>query len=562
MWALLSGSWAHPLPGSNFILINELGVNYGINSFIEIFAQNGFQEEDEELDRLYLGILVLQPDVKHGRVKVIMAVDLTIIRTSRKNSSYFVLGKPDDLWITNKDEYYGSTLESSTAKRVFGRTSDWLKVADKAIKMVVLTCSTDSPITSVIRQNEIDTTPTTTPSATSSIPPAGIKVSPGKTNNHPFLNNEKNLLNYLIKNQLDIVILRGELANSKSCVLLDGLFHPRFLEVGRLTPFMTMNAESSGPTGRKSKSRCGSSLVRYQHLSFDSTSSSPGRSNSEYCPRVRTQINVQYDTKPSHTGIEGTCNFEDHSVYDRLTGEQFVASVSDGILDEDLNNDLAEMCGSFHDYRQDFAAVANKAVAFQAKRRKVWHVFEDETCPNDPFNTYKREQKRKVIKAVLLAGRYQSSKINVNDFTSNSDWINYIFNPASKESSRYNCLYCSEYSSEFKIKKSQRSNLSAKEGVLHDTVQRNHREIANHAKLSTHVRVMQLYEEKAVDMMKSLMQGDILRNEPLYYKITNNHMRDVVIIHTNSNTCNSCNTLYHLILAGSNFALCSQAELS
>ena len=36
MWFLLSGSWAHPLPGSNFILINELAVNYGLNSFIEL----------------------------------------------------------------------------------------------------------------------------------------------------------------------------------------------------------------------------------------------------------------------------------------------------------------------------------------------------------------------------------------------------------------------------------------------------------------------------------------------------------------------------------------------
>ena len=543
VWFLLSGSWAHPLPGSNFILINELAVNYGLNSFIELFSQNGFQEEDEELDQLYLGISILQPDVKHGRLKVIMAVDLTMIRTSRMNSSFFVLGNPDDLWITNRDEYYGSTLESSTDKRVFGRLADWLELKAKAIKMVILTCSKVAPITSVVGQNQIVPAAATTPSATSPVPEAGIKVRRGKTSVHPFLKNEKNLLNYLIKNQLDIVIMRGELANSKSCTLIDGLFPERLLEVGRLTPYLKINEESSGPTGRKSKSRCGSSLVRYQHLSFDSTNSSPGRSNSEYCPKVlKTLINEQqYDTKPSHTGIEGTCNFEDHSVYERFTGEQFVASVSqsDEILDEDLNNELAEMCGSMHDYRQDFASITNKALAFKAKRRKLWHVFDDETCPNDPFNTYKRQQKRNVVKAVMLIERYQSNKINVNDFTSNSDWIQYIFNPASKENSKYNCLYCSQYSNEFKIKKSQRSNLSAKEGVLHETVERNHREITNHAKLSTHRRVLQLYEEKAIDMQKSLMQGDIVRNEPLYFKITNNHMRLAFVIAKTKTSLNS-----------------------
>ena len=95
-----------------------------------------------------------------------------------------------------------------------------------------------------------------------------------------------------------------------------------------------------------------------------------------------------------------------------------------------------------------------------------------------------------MTKATILASTFQSRKINAIDFTDNSDWINYIFNPSSKESSTYNCIYCSTYSSssEFRIKKNARSNLSAKEGILRDTPEKNHKEIARHAKLPTHIR--------------------------------------------------------------------------
>ena len=364
--------WAHPLPGTNFVLLNEVAVNFGLRSYVEIFSQDGFL--NNSINDYYFGILVLQPDVQNGKVKVVSAVDLSRLRESPQNNQFFVLGDPEESWITNNADYYGSTLLSSTAKRVYGPTSDWLTVSSRTIKMIVLTSSRDSPITSTILQNQNPT------------------MSGGRQNVYPFLEREASLQEYLRKNQLDIIILRGQEANSASCRLIDGLFHPRYLEIGRLTPFLKVIASNSA-TEKKTQSRCGSSLVRYEHLSFESTDSSPGRSNVEYCPQVLRSTNQNSDTKPSHTGIEGTCNFEDYSVYEKLTGQQFINSVSQGILDEELNNELVEICGSLHDYRQNFAAVSNEVLAAAAKRRKIWHVFEDDTCPNDPFNEYKRQRK-------------------------------------------------------------------------------------------------------------------------------------------------------------------------
>ena len=133
--------WAHPLPGTNFVLLNEVAVNFGLRSYVEIFSQDGFL--NNSINDYYFGILVLQPDVQNGKVKVVSAVDLSRLRESPQNNQFFVLGDPEESWITNNADYYGSTLLSSTAKRVYGPTSDWLTVSSRTIKMIVLTSSRD-----------------------------------------------------------------------------------------------------------------------------------------------------------------------------------------------------------------------------------------------------------------------------------------------------------------------------------------------------------------------------------------------------------------------------------
>ena len=549
--------WAHAVPigyRPPFVVINEVGSNHGLNSFIEIYAQDGFN--DEILQRLHLGIVVLQPDVSNNKLRIIAAVDLAVLRDSPRDSQFFVIGNPEQQWISDEPNYYGSTLTAFPSKRVYGKLDQWLQVLETSMKMVILTCSSTSTVTSQVSANPTASTtmspsppapqqptqlPTPSTNLADGIPQTEVRVRKGSPIKYPALEEGSNLYQYLRDNQMDIVILRGMRANSDRNILVDGLFHPRYLTFGRLIPYFPINAQSSGPEN-KSVSRCKKVITTFHHLSFKGVDFSPGRSNMENCQQqgieITSEINHQIDTLSGDTCIEGTCDIEDHSTYDRLTSDQFIGSVTSAGLDDDLCTELAEICG-VDEYRQNFAAVSNEATAFASKRRKLWHIYEDKVCPNDPFLPYKRERKRHVAKAVILARQFQADKINSNDFIANADWIQYLFNPESKESSTYNCLYCSTYSAEFRIKESARSKLSAKEGVMNDNPDKNHRDITHHAKLPTHIKVMQLYQEKALAEAKSEMYADILRNEPTFFKVTNNHMR---LVFTLCKTKTSLNT--------------------
>ena len=159
--------WAHAVPigyRPPFVVINEVGSNHRLNSFIEIFAQDGFN--DEILQRLHFGIVVLQPDVSNNKLRIIAAIDLAVLRDSPRDSQFFVIGNPEQQWISDAPNYYGSTLIAFPSKRVYGKLDQWLQVLETSMKMVILTCSSTSTVTSQVSANPTAST-TMSPSPSS-----------------------------------------------------------------------------------------------------------------------------------------------------------------------------------------------------------------------------------------------------------------------------------------------------------------------------------------------------------------------------------------------------------
>ena len=111
---IISSLWAHPLAngragaGPAYIFINEIGSNLNCKSYLEFFHEGGF--DDEALLGLFLGILILQPDVRKKKNNIIAMFDLKIIRDLPKDTKFFVLGNPEDNWIPDAENYYGASF--------------------------------------------------------------------------------------------------------------------------------------------------------------------------------------------------------------------------------------------------------------------------------------------------------------------------------------------------------------------------------------------------------------------------------------------------------------------
>ena len=518
---LIASLWG---AGPAYLILNEIGANYGLSSYIELFGSDGLSPEI--LATLYFGIVVLEPRERRGGTYVVAVFDLVELRQSTlPGTKYFVLGDPSAEQTTGAQNYFGSSVStatptSRTSKRIFATLEEWLEVKENKLKMVILTCSTQSSITSQI--------PTQL-----NLPSRQIK---------PVLEKDKDvskLYDYVVSFQVDIVIMSGLKANRKSCAPLDKLYNEKYLKEGRLQPYKLVNEDNSG-LGGKTYERCGLTNNPFNHLAFYGGEPSPGKFNP--CSGGRWNLNSRSDdvvsTKPSSTDFDGTCYLsdncqngictpDDHDVFYQVTGEQFESIIQDP--DANQNNELTSVCGLMDEIRQDFASVSNMVKVGQAKRLKTWRNPESAICPGDPFLAMKRERERHIASAMIHIKKYQKDLFHEGDVLKYSSWFNYIFNPEKKETSTYNCYFCSKYSDhkDYQIQAEHKTALSVKEGVLMASAESNHNVLKHHRTTKTHMKIMQTYKEIELDEMKKKIQGDINQNEPIHYVVTNRHMRYV-----------------------------------
>ena len=425
--------------GPAYLLLNEIGANYGLSSYIELFGSDGLPPE--VLATLFFGIVVLEPRERRGGTYVVAVFDLVELRQpTLPRTKFFVLGDPSHEQTAGAQNYFGASVSTPTptsriSRRIFPDPQDWLAVKEKKLKMVILTCSTQSSITSQI--------------------PSQLRLPNRQV--MPLLEQDvSNLYDYIMAYQIDIVILSGKQANRQSCAALDNLYPRKYLNDGRLKPYKIVNNDNSG-LGGKTYERCGLTNRPFNHLAFYGGEPSPGKYN--LCSGGRSNLNHRLNdlvsTKPSSTNFDGTCYLsdncengictpEDHDVFYQVTGEQFVSVIQDPEANQ--NNEFTSVCGLFDEIRQEFASVSNKVLVGRAKRLKVWKNPESAICPRDPFLAIKRERERHIVSAMIHIKKYQSNLFLEGDVLKYSSWFNYIFNPEKKEASTYNCYFCSKYS--------------------------------------------------------------------------------------------------------------------
>ena len=525
---IVSYVWSHPLGYQSWALINEVVSNYGFskNSYIELFAGNGFN--DNVLNQLYCGILVVDPELrgKRSKVRIVAAFDLKLLRESNKASQYFVLGNPKSEWTPEDEEIFNDKIDyerpSRTEKQIYGPLAEWLDVKQRAMKMVILTCHRDTSFTIIDK----------------------LKPPTRHNQKYPYLEDNEDLVSYLKVNQMDIVILVGKSPDGvenedkinvhTTCALLNGLFEPRLQTYGRLNPYLPAIIVNPSEPTPVALIRCSLTNLPFNHLSFKHGGVSPGTSNVEHCRSAVTILknhNIETTQRVDNKrrcNQDGTCLYDHHSMFYQTSGQQFLADFDNG---QGVVRDYGEaVCGSPDELRQNMAAIRNRLSGSEAKRRKLWHVYEDKTCPNDPFLPVKRERKRHIRKTILLVQRFQSTKVDVADIIANSEWICYNFNPDAPGDSTFYCCICAGYSEEFNVKQNHRSALSYKSGELKSTIELNRRSFRNHIGGKIHKRLMQLSEEKAYQDLENAIHSDVNQNEPVAFKITNRHMRLVFAI--------------------------------
>ena len=536
---------------------------------MELFANSGFSSE--MLAALYFGILIIEPKTKNGaKNTIIAAFDLIELRQSPPDGKYFVLGNPRPDKIVNPGQFFGTSVgrTPTTAHKTYERLDEWLQVDETTIKMIILTCSRTKPITD------------------NSLMPAR------RGNKKPALEDNEMMLDYVKQFQVDMAIIHGKQANFKDCLILDSLYSPRLQSYGRLLPYLPTVTDITKVGGHvvvdldtsdKTLNKCGVDRLKANyHRAYKRGGMTPGGENNCEFPQFEIVLfneNIRFDTKPSHTGIDGTCflsdeclegacNPDDHNVFSTLTGEQFLSMVNsedtievdaddtpgdttailaDAIEDEttfneeddndsdgedgddDLNpDDLSEtplICGNMNGLRQNIAPLRNMIKVGDSKRRRVWKNPEIAVCSNDPFDALKRKRERHVATAIIHIANFQNETLDVNDVLKYSSWFQYNLNKDHPEESTYSCFYCRKYSELYRVPTPNR--LSMKEGRIEDSKEKNARVLQRHAGLHTHKSVMQTYEEERRSDMAMLISNDIAQNEPKRFVVTNRHMRTV-----------------------------------
>ena len=581
---LLSFIWGNPVGlGPAYIILNEIGSNFGLDSYVELFANAGFSSE--MLAALYFGILIIEPKTKKGAKNTIVAAfDLVELRQSPPDGKYFVLGNPPQSKIINPGQYFGTSVgrQPTVAHKMYERLDQWLQIDDTTIKMIILTCSRTKPITD-----------------------SSLMKAPQSTRKKPALEDEDMMRDYVKDFQVDIAIIRGKRANFKDCHILDSLYSPRLKSYGRLLPYLPTVTEITKVAGQvvvdldnddKTLNKCGLDRLKANfHRAYKRGGMTPGGENKCEYPKFEIELfyeNVRFDTQPSHTGLdgtcflsneclEGTCNPDQHNVFSKLTGEQLLSMVisedtvdadtddaptdtdailADAIEDENRSNEEDEdndteredgctvelnhdtlsepplICGDMNGLRQNIASLRNMIKVGDSKRRRVWKNPDTATCSNDPFDALKRKRERHVATAIIHIDNFQKDILDVNDVLKHSSWFQYNLNKDHPEESTYNCFYCNKYSEEYRIPTPNR--LSMNEGRIEDSKEKNARVLQRHSTLSTHISVMQTYEEEIRSDMAKLISNDIAQNEPQRFVITNRHMRLVF------KTCKRLNALW------------------
>mgnify|MGYP001284828977 CR=1 FL=1 len=179
------------------LIINEIGVNYNRNGFIEILSTKDFESHFGEKPQY--GLLVFETTKvgsKRG-TKMTAIIDLSsIIQLPISKEQYFLIGSPVESWLTPPipaNQWINTANHDNEKFRIYGMSNAWLNVRPQSIMAFVLTKSKPDSLQSL--WNNIES--------------------------GDFLEDKSDLADFIHKHQVDAVMIRGPKANMYNCKDLD-----------------------------------------------------------------------------------------------------------------------------------------------------------------------------------------------------------------------------------------------------------------------------------------------------------------------------------------------------
>ena len=479
-----------------YLLLNELAINYGQKSFIELYATEGISSEFEEL---YFGLLLIQPGGSKRKTSVRAILDFPKLRRQPKiGVKYFVFGDPKAEFIkVSKDDYMTSSLTPDPNHiKLFVQQDKWLDVQEKELLMIILTCSKTKSIISAFELNQ---------SSSSKV----------------FLQDQSKLETYIRDHMIDSLIVRGAAACTRS-VLVEDYLPYEVQKAKTMKPFvMVMKALF------QTTNKCGMNDVPFTATSYKEGPATPGQENN--CDGHQFSIENQLDKfiqlKPaSIANLEDTCSSSvlDEDNFSSLTPEQFNVPVEEAELIEARSNSHP-VCRPRDETDDATAEVLNEIQRLRNKRLKIVKPWSD-LCPGEIENPLIRQRMRHNLAAVNFINANAALKEKLDpDLVKGKQWFQLIRDYGEPSNSKYNCFYCSTYSTEFRLR-TKNNELAIPEGIMRDK-KSNYDFIRNHESRKTHIKVMEIYRKKYLQNLPDAIQGDILRSEKPEFHITNKHMR-------------------------------------
>ena len=476
------------------LFLNELAINYGENSYIELYAHEEMPED--QFKDLYYGLLLVKPSSTKRNTVVTGVIDLPRLRAPKPGLKYFVYGTPKPEFIKETDhEYMNTPYGPDPDHAKFFTTKDkWLSVDEKEVLMVILTRSKTESILSALELKE--------------------------TSKKVFLQDQSKLVKYIDESMVDSVILRGPKGCRRSRLVEDYL-PQEIVTSGRMQPFIMVTKAVFETTNK-----CDAGDIPFNHDSYKEGPATPGQPNSCDGNKINIENELDKFTKRQPSTVENldeSCNIggEDEDDFSMISPEQLNAEKEKTEL-ESARSSGHEVCRPRDQMDYDSAELLNNIQRLQNKRKKIVKPWSD-LCPGEEENPLIRQRIRHNLEATkfIAASVELAEKLDVT-LIKGKQWFNLLRDYRNPLNSKFNCFYCSQFSTEFRLRNQLR--LANKDGIM-DTKSINSRLIREHESRSTHRDIMDKYRKKYLRELPDAIQGDIMRSERPEFHITNKHIR-------------------------------------
>ena len=508
------------------LLLNEVALNYGLNSFIELYAPNGLA--GDIFRRHYFGLINIMTQRGKKKNYITSIIDLKELRsrvqtttntlttsggsrttttTSSPVEKFVLVGTPTTQSLQGSEGHFRSiSMNSDPSKiKIFGDTVNWFQIEKDDVRMVILTRHPTESILTKLNWN-----------------PSGSNV------NHVNLEDQHDLIDYIGKFQADAMVIRGLVGSRTKCQIIEDYILSELKDPKdeRLKPFLTVN----DATNKKSITKCGNSDLPFYHKAFIPSNLTPGRSN--ICIGDKKDINVHLDSitnmEPSSTSFGDSCAISDN-VFHEVTGEQMDMQRVHSAISVPTANPV---CLPRHKSKHKMSEDSNDIHESNAKRIKLMSTLTD-SCPANPFGNdpnlmlpFERQRRLETIIAIRFIAKNLSHKFSrlkdIEDYA--LDWFQLLIDYDNPELSRFNCYFCAKYSKDYRIR--NKSPLATEEGFMGQK-DANHRKLRDHSNSAAHKDVVQKFYTNQQRTLSKVMKTDLARLEPAQFEVTNNHMRSV-----------------------------------